>query len=174
MLLSAVFLLFLVSQINACEKRQFASGLVCVCNAQVCDTVPRVEELATDVIQVLFTSPTNPGITSKNATFGSEQDRTATLITVDSNQTFQTIIGFGGAFTDAAGININAIGDLGDKVISSYFSDDGIEYNICRVPLGACDFSPRMYTMDDNDGDVTLEKFALQDEDLTYKVSAHR
>ena len=49
--------------------------------------------------------------------------------------------------------------------------DVGIGYNTGRVNIGGCDFSPRAYTYDDNPGDVSLEKFELQTEDLDFKVS---
>ena len=37
--------------------------------------------------------------------------------------------------------------------------------------MGGCDFSPRAYTYLDTPGDLTLETFALQEEDTVYKVS---
>ena len=53
---------------------------------------------------------------------------------------------------------------------SYYDTASGIGYNTGRVNIGGCDFSPRAYTYDDNPGDVTLDQFALQTEDLDYKV----
>ena len=54
---------------------------------------------------------------------------------------------------------------------SSYFSKDGIEYGIARVPMGGTDFSTRPYTyLDDSPGDVNLTNFNLQYEDHVYKI----
>lgn len=52
----------------------------------------------------------------------------------------------------------------------AYFSQDGIEYGIGRVPMGGTDFSTRKYTYDDLPGDVGLSQFSLAKEDLFYKV----
>lgn len=84
----------------------------------------------------------------------------------------QTILGFGGSFTDSAGINIYALPEgAQEHLLNSYFGDEGISYSIARVPIGGTDFSTRPYTYDsDHDGDVDLEHFALQEEDILFKV----
>jgi glucosylceramidase len=87
------------------------------------------------------------------------------------NKKFQKIIGFGGAFTDSTGINIASLPqNMQTSIIDDYFSDTGIEYSVCRVPIAGSDFSTRAYTYDDHDNDVNLTQFALQKEDLVYKV----
>lgn len=53
----------------------------------------------------------------------------------------------------------------------SYFSKDGIEYNLGRVPIGGTDFSTRGYTYSDNSTDASLKSFSLTIEDLKYKVN---
>lgn len=83
----------------------------------------------------------------------------------------QSILGFGGAFTDAASINIlNISNDAQDNLLKSYFADNGAQYSMGRVPMAGCDFSTHVYTYDDFDGDLSLSKFALADEDLKYKI----
>lgn len=52
----------------------------------------------------------------------------------------------------------------------SYFSPDGIEYNLCRIPIAGCDFSTHPYSYDDVEGDVDLVYFNLTMEDYEYKV----
>lgn len=46
----------------------------------------------------------------------------------------------------------------------------GIRYNLARVPLASCDFSPREYSYLDKKDDFDLETFALAEEDFKYKV----
>lgn len=53
---------------------------------------------------------------------------------------------------------------------SSYYTPSGLEYNLNRINIGGCDFSSRGYTYVDTVGDVALDTFALQDEDLLQKV----
>ena len=55
-------------------------------------------------------------------------------------------------------------------ILRSYFTPSGLDYNLGRVNIGGCDFSPRGYTYVDTVGDVELKTFALQPEDLDFKV----
>jgi glucosylceramidase len=59
---------------------------------------------------------------------------------------------------------------LQDHLINSYYSPDGIEYNIGRIPMASCDFSTRIYTYDDISGDFNLTHFNLVSEDLNFKI----
>ena len=91
---------------------------------------------------------------------------------LDETKHYQTILGFGGAFTDSAGININMMNDseITMKIISAYYGPNGLDYSLGRVNMGGCDFSIRPYTYADTEGDVNLDTFALQDEDVIHKV----
>lgn len=104
---------------------------------------------------------------------------------MDTSTTFQKIIGFGGAFTDAASLNLfNLSQPASQNLVNAYFAPEGkklyqqyflsslgIGYTIGRVPMAGCDFSTREYSYDDVNGDFNLTNFALALEDLNYKVS---
>ncbi|KAL8563546.1 hypothetical protein ACOMHN_060862 [Nucella lapillus] len=93
------------------------------------------------------------------------------VVEVHKNKTRQSIIGFGGAFTDAAGINIAGLPAAAqDKLIRAYFASDGLQYNIGRIPMASCDFSTHPYSYDDVAGDLDLAHFALAPEDLKLKI----
>ena len=93
------------------------------------------------------------------------------ILTLNHSKTYQKIIGFGGAFTDASGLNLNTLPQsLAQNAIKDYFSSNGIEYNVARVPIGGSDFSPRPYTYVDQKDDFNLSSFKLQKEDIDYKV----
>ncbi|ETN77522.1 hypothetical protein NECAME_03186 [Necator americanus] len=65
---------------------------------------------------------------TKNAKTGSVD------ITVDARQQFQTIIGFGGAFTDSAGINLASLSErTRRKLLEAYFSENGMYWCGCVV-----------------------------------------
>jgi glucosylceramidase len=85
---------------------------------------------------------------------------------------FQTVKGFGGAITDAAGTNIYSLSPEAVKnLIFSYFGVTGIEYNVIRVPIGGTDFSTRAYSYaDETPNDFDLQNFTLQMEDLKWKI----
>ncbi|XP_054158416.1 putative glucosylceramidase 3, partial [Oppia nitens] len=90
---------------------------------------------------------------------------------VNRDVRYQEIFGFGGAFTDASGINLEKIGPkLSDQILRDYFSSDGLEYNVGRIPIGGSDFSARGYSLDDTPEDKTLKHFNLTHEDIDYKI----
>ncbi|XP_053599524.1 lysosomal acid glucosylceramidase-like [Plodia interpunctella] len=84
----------------------------------------------------------------------------------------QFLEGFGGSVTDAAAINWRKLSDPTQReFIRSYFSTDGLEYNLIRVPIGGADFSTHPYTYNElpwNDG--ALSNFSLSDEDFFFKL----
>ncbi len=78
------------------------------------------------------------------------------------SSTFQTIIGFGGAFTDAASFIFSKLNStLQAQVLNMYFSDQGLRYNMARLPIGSCDFSLMNYNYDSTSGDANLTKFSI-------------
>lgn len=71
--------------------------------------------------------------------------------------TYQKMLGFGGAFTEAAAYTLSRISeDKRAEVIRSYFdTEDGIGYTIGRVHIHSCDFALGNYTyVEDNDTEL--------------------
>ena len=66
-------------------------------------------------------------------------------IVLDETETFQEILGFGGAFTDSAGYNINLMEDPSTrtKIIEAYYAKNTLDYSLGRINMGGCDFSTR-------------------------------
>jgi len=65
-------------------------------------------------------------------------------LTLDPSQTHQRIEGFGGAFTEAAAVTLQALpSDLAKQVIDAYFGPTGIHYSLCRLHMGSCDCTSR-------------------------------
>lgn len=93
------------------------------------------------------------------------------VLTVNASQTYQEITGFGGAFTDATGINIKHLSShLQDDLLRSYYAPEGLSYNVARIPMASTDFSTRLYTYLDLPGDFNLTTFSLAEEDLRLKI----
>ncbi len=88
----------------------------------------------------------------------------AVTVTVNPATTYQTMVGFGGSFTDAGAWSLNYL-NATDRaaVIAKYFGPSGANYQVCRSQIGASDFtsgtSPWSY--DDNSGDYSLSKFSV-------------
>lgn len=75
---------------------------------------------------------------------------------------YQTIEGFGGAFTEAASTTLDKLSkENREKILKLYFSEeDGIGYNIGRVHMNSCDFSEGNYScVEENDN--TLQTFQI-------------
>lgn len=101
----------------------------------------------------------------------------------------QPIVGFGGAFTDSAAMLYQQMSPaLQNEFINAYFSNQGMAYSMGRVPVASNDFSCRkaingtgvpslnncsnlwsLYSYADLP-EEDLKHFALQAEDLNYKI----
>lgn len=82
------------------------------------------------------------------------------LLTIDETVTYQTHMGYGGAFTDAACSIFNQLDETQKKeVLKAYFSKEGLNYNLGRLTIGSCDFSRFSY---DYINDYNGDDFALK------------
>lgn len=82
--------------------------------------------------------------------------------------TFQQILGFGGAFTEAAAYTYARMGDEAkQQLISLYFGEEGNRYNFCRTHIQSCDFALGNYAYVSNPEDRNLETFQI-DRDREY------
>ncbi|RNA28300.1 glucosylceramidase [Brachionus plicatilis] len=177
-----IAILALISQIlsinierTPCEKRLYSTlySHVCVCNSTYCDTVDPVDFTNTDTFyQEYITSWSGLRLEKFKQKFDPEPAPDSQLnLTFSKSKEFQQIFGFGGAMTDASGFNIYSLSALTiQNLINSYFSKDGIEYNIIRVSVAGVDFSTRTYSYDDFAGDFNLSKFSLSKEDYEWKI----
>lgn len=77
-------------------------------------------------------------------------------------QTYQTVMGFGGAFTEAAAYTLSRISpQKREEVIRKYFDpQEGLGYTLGRVHIHSCDFALENYTYIE-DGDVELKTFDI-------------
>jgi len=84
------------------------------------------------------------------------------VLELDNTKKYQEILGFGGAFTEAAAHTLAQISpELRQEVIESYFNQDtGLGYSLGRVHIHSCDFALENYTYVD-DGDEELETFDI-------------
>ena len=84
------------------------------------------------------------------------------ILTFDSQQRYQRLeLGFGGAFTQAAGSQFVKLPTaLQDELVRAYFHPtQGHAYNTGRVPINSCDYSQFSYSYDDTADDFTLQHF---------------
>lgn len=95
---------------------------------------------------------------------------TQVCVFVDPSKTFQTIVGIGGAITDAAAETFAKLPfDKQQELMSAYYDfNDGIGYNLARTHIHSCDFSSHSYTYVD-EPDVDLKSFSIQ-HDKKYRI----
>ena len=161
-----------------------------MCNSTYCDTIPRPQVVPSPHFLVYTSNQAGLRFQKTNGTFDpsstetnfasydsssesddSTYDNSTNNVYIDSNITYQTMVGWGGAFTDATGINVNTLPEtLQETLLQSLFGKNGQEYNVGRVPIGGTDFSTRAYSYDDGTEDPQLHNFNLTYEDHNYKV----
>ena len=98
------------------------------------------------------------------AAFNDDGDGSRDLI-IDSQSSGDTqgLLGFGGAFTDAAADALASVSrPLQAQLLRQYFGPDGLGYRLGRVPIGGTDFSAAPYSYDDDaPGDLSLRNFSV-------------
>jgi len=95
---------------------------------------------------------------------------TQVCVFVDPSKTFQNILGFGGALTDAAAETFYKLPEASRKELMQayYDKDKGIGYTMARTNINSCDFSSDTYTYV-ADNDASLSTFNI-DHDKKYKI----
>jgi len=95
---------------------------------------------------------------------------TEVAIFVDPNKTFQTMIGIGGALTDAAAETFYKLPAAQQKefLTAYYDADKGIGYTWGRTNMQSCDFSSDMYSYV-QPGDKDLKTFDIS-HDKKYRI----
>lgn len=91
----------------------------------------------------------------------SKNEGASSSIVVDGSKKFQEIFGFGGAFTEAAGLQFQKLPlEKQEQVLKLYFDKrEGSGYEFGRVPMGSCDFSVASYNFDNVTNDMELVHF---------------
>jgi glucosylceramidase len=84
-------------------------------------------------------------------------------VSVDPSKRFQTIEGFGGAFTEASAVSLSRMRkEHREQLFKAYFHHtDGHGYSLCRTHMNSCDFSLGNYACTEVDGDVELKHFSI-------------
>jgi len=91
-------------------------------------------------------------------------------IFVDPARTFQTVLGVGGALTDAAAETFYKLpAARQEELLRAYFDPQaGLGYTLGRTHINSCDFSSESYTYVTN-GDQSLASFNIA-HDLKYRI----
>ena len=91
-------------------------------------------------------------------------DEADLVVTINPEEKFQTITGFGGSFTESSAYLLNQVSQENrDKVIEAYFGESGAKYSLTRTHINSSDFSLGNYAyVEKNDED--LSTFSLEED----------
>ena len=94
---------------------------------------------ATKDLQVEVYETSAQGNSLKKITEFSKSENTV-LITLNPEEKFQTITGFGGSFTESSAYLLNKLGAANrKKILNAYFSEEGANYSLTRTHIASCD-----------------------------------
>lgn len=84
-------------------------------------------------------------------------------IVVDNKKKYQEIVGIGGAFTEAGGYVLSQLStEKQNELIKAYFSEEGLNYSLCRTHINSCDFALGNYAYCETPEDYELEHFSIE------------
>jgi glucosylceramidase len=117
--------------------------------------------LAATAARVWITTADRTNLLTEQAGVSFGTSGSGSTITVNPNTTYQSMVGFGASFTDAAAYNVfNS--PRRDSIMTALFNPvSGIGLSFLRQPIGASDFSRSFYTYDDGAADPALANFSI-------------
>jgi glucosylceramidase len=96
----------------------------------------------------------------------------APVIRLHPGKKRQQVLGFGGAFTDAACYMISRLDKSAKRALmEELFSPSGLNFNVGRLTVATCDFARTVYSYCDTPGDVEMKHFSI-DYDRDYIIPA--
>jgi len=88
---------------------------------------------------------------------------TGSLIALDPAKQFQTVLGFGAALTDASCYMLNQLSPSArEKLLHEMFHPSEMALNVCRICMGASDYSASVYSYDEGEPDPDLARFSIE------------
>lgn len=92
----------------------------------------------------------------------------AEVITLNPERTFQEILGFGAAFTDASCYLFSQLSaESREQLFHELFHPSQLGLSVCRTCIGASDYSTEMYSFNEGEPDPDLKRFSI-DHDRKY------
>jgi len=87
----------------------------------------------------------------------------ADLVELNPSVKFQEILGFGGAFTDAACYTFNRLTpQKREQLFHELFHPSEMGLSVGRICVGASDYSTKVYSFDEGEADPDLTRFSIE------------
>jgi len=95
---------------------------------------------------------------------------TSEAITVDATRTYQEIVGFGGALTDASAYMIDRLDPaVREPFLRELFHPSELAIGATRICIGSSDYATAMFSYDEGEPDPELKRFSI-DHDRAYLI----
>lgn len=105
---------------------------------------------------------TYPAVKKEGLLFVPDDGTENEVINLYPSVTGQTMEGFGGAITDAAGYVFSKMtAGQQDRLLETYFGKEGLGYNRVRLHMDSCDFSTCVYSAVEDEKDEELDTFCF-------------
>ncbi|MDR0566575.1 MAG: hypothetical protein LBG47_06020 [Prevotellaceae bacterium] len=84
-------------------------------------------------------------------------------VEIDVDNPQQTVDGFGTCFNELGWTSLSALHDADrDAIFAELFAPGaGANFTVCRLPVGANDFSRDWYSYNETDGDFEMKNFSI-------------
>ena len=91
-------------------------------------------------------------------------DKVTPSLIVLPEQEFQTIDGFGGCFNEMGWVALSTLSqEKRDTILYNIFDqENGLKFNICRMPIGASDYAVNWYSLNDTEDDFDMSEFSIE------------
>lgn len=121
-----------------------------------------VNTIFTQSINVIYTTPTERWVESNEAVTTIKNNNFKPDITVYPDSKLQMIEGIGGAFNEIGWAALQTLSEVQSKeVFNALFSEDGCNFSMCRIPLGASDYALSYYSSNDVPEDFVMRDFNI-------------
>jgi len=89
-------------------------------------------------------------------------------VTILTDQYLQKTEGFGGCFNELSWTTLSSLDEKDkDAILKDLFSADGMNFTLCRMPIGANDFSRDWYSYNETDKDFEMKNFSIDNDKET-------
>ena len=114
---------------------------------------------------VVYETSESGNALTKITDFSTDENTPTVQVSINPEEKFQTITGFGGSFTEASASLLNRLSkENRKKILDAYFSEEGANYSLTRTHIASCDFSLSNYTYAKVENDLLLENFTIEDD----------
>ncbi|MDE5419048.1 hypothetical protein L3049_13665 [Labilibaculum sp. DW002] len=113
-------------------------------------------------VELIYTTSSDRWVKEKKAVQTNKDVNAKADIVVDANSPLQVVDGIGGAFNELGWTAMNVLPkEDAAKVFDALFGEDGCNFSMGRVPIGASDYALSYYSMNDVPEDFEMRDFNI-------------